>query len=87
LGIVQKKVGYFETKGSLHFKKHYLGPLADMSSLKKYFQMLNFRKYTKKVEKLEEEQSMHAEAIKKLNSFRSQNLDRCRCHLSILLNV
>jgi hypothetical protein len=33
--VVKKKVGYFETKGSLHFKKYYMGPLADLNSLRK----------------------------------------------------
>ena len=35
IGIIQNKVGYFETKGMQHFRKHYLGPLTDLESLKK----------------------------------------------------
>ena len=35
LTIIQDKVGYFETKGLQHFRKHYLGPLTDLDALKK----------------------------------------------------
>lgn len=35
LAVIQDKVGYFETKGAQHFRKHYLGPLNDLDALKK----------------------------------------------------
>ena len=33
--VLQDKIGFFETKGSQHFRKHYMGPLADLDSLRK----------------------------------------------------
>jgi len=35
--VLQDKIGYFETKGSQHFRKHYLGPLSDIDTLRKEF--------------------------------------------------
>ena len=35
--VLQEKIGFFETKGSQHFRKHYMGPLANLENFRKEF--------------------------------------------------
>ncbi|CAI2383427.1 unnamed protein product [Moneuplotes crassus] len=58
--VLQKKIGYFETKGFLHFKKYYMGPLHDLESLRK--------KYMKRMDEIEADFKSFGRAIQSFKS-------------------